>query len=353
LIDKKLEKRMLMNMIPMVIVFNMIILIMIGCKQDNDHLVVYTSVDRVYSEEVFKLFTEETGIEVKAVYDVEATKTTGLVNRLISEKDKPVADVFWNGEIIYTLRLKEENVLAPYKSENSQGLPDQFVDSEFMWTAFGGRARVFIVNKDLIDRSDIEPSIYKMHLQAEEYSIGLAKPMFGTTATHVAGIYAIKGQDETYNLFKQIDESNVNIVDGNGAVRDMVVSGQLDFGLTDTDDALSAVNKGAMVDLVFPDQEDDECGTLIIPNSVALIQGCDNSEEGKLFIDFLLEKDTIEYMISIGWIQIAYKDDLLIDENLKPFLPEDGDLKIMQVSFEEIVEKLMESSEDMKDLFLD
>ena len=38
----------------------------------------------------------------------------GLVNRLIAEKARPQADVFWNNEIIRTVQLKKMGVLAPY-----------------------------------------------------------------------------------------------------------------------------------------------------------------------------------------------------------------------------------------------
>lgn len=50
-----------------------------------NQVVVYTSVDQPFSEPILDRFEEETGVRVLAVYDVEAAKTTGLVNRLIAE----------------------------------------------------------------------------------------------------------------------------------------------------------------------------------------------------------------------------------------------------------------------------
>lgn len=86
-------------------------------------VIVYTSVDQVYSEPVFAAFEKETGILVMPVYDVEATKTTGLVNRLIAEKARPQADVFWSGEFSQTIVLKNESVLAPYRSLSAADIP--------------------------------------------------------------------------------------------------------------------------------------------------------------------------------------------------------------------------------------
>ena len=39
----------------------------------------------MYSAPIFDRFTEATGIEVRAVFDTEANKTVGLVNRLLAE----------------------------------------------------------------------------------------------------------------------------------------------------------------------------------------------------------------------------------------------------------------------------
>ncbi|GMV83602.1 MAG: hypothetical protein AMXMBFR7_47860 [Planctomycetota bacterium] len=45
-------------------------------------VVVYTSVDQVFSEPVLRRFEEKTGVHVRAVYDTEETKSTGVLNRL-------------------------------------------------------------------------------------------------------------------------------------------------------------------------------------------------------------------------------------------------------------------------------
>jgi iron(III) transport system substrate-binding protein len=52
-------------------------------------VVVYVSHDEVFSEPILKDFEKETGIKVRAVYDTEETKSTGVMNRLIAEKNNP------------------------------------------------------------------------------------------------------------------------------------------------------------------------------------------------------------------------------------------------------------------------
>ena len=98
-------------------------------------VVVYTSVDQHYAEPVLAAFERETGIRVRAVYDVEASKTTGLVNRLIAERARPKADVFWNGEFAQTMLLKERGLLASYASPGREAAP--WRDPDGYWTLDG------------------------------------------------------------------------------------------------------------------------------------------------------------------------------------------------------------------------
>ena len=83
---------------------------------------------------------------VNAVYDTEETKSTGLANRLLAEKARPQADVFWSNEPVRTLVLKSRDVLAPYRSPNAKGIPAALVDPDGYWTGFSARMRVIVYN---------------------------------------------------------------------------------------------------------------------------------------------------------------------------------------------------------------
>jgi len=95
------------------------------------------------------------------------------------------------------------------------------------------------------------------------------------------------------------------VVDGNSVVRDLVISGQLIAGLTDTDDSCVAVVKGAPVAIIFPDQ--DGLGTLIIPNTVALISGAPHISDARNFINYLLSREVAESLIESGWSHIPLR----------------------------------------------
>jgi iron(III) transport system substrate-binding protein len=317
-------------------------------KDQQKTVVVYTSVDQVYSEPVFRDFENRTGIKVLAVYDVEATKTTGLVNRLIAERNRPQADVFWSGEFGQTLLLKNESILAAYSSPSAADLPRQFRDTGDFWTGFGGRARVFIVNTDKLTPDQYPRSVNDMSDSRYPGStVGIAYPMFGTTATHAAALYSYLGEEKARNFFTNISQRQVRVVDGNSVVRDLVADGQLAFGLTDTDDACGAVEKGKHVVIIVPDQLPGEMGTLVIPNTVALIAGAPHPAEAKTFIDYVLDRKTEDAMVSSGWIQIPSRD-----VPTQTACMNITGIKAMNISYQEVYAGIPATQKDLIGIFI-
>jgi iron(III) transport system substrate-binding protein len=58
---------------------------LVNCRDKNteqEQVVIYASLDKVFSQPILKAFERQTGIKVLDVYDSEATKTTGFVIRL-------------------------------------------------------------------------------------------------------------------------------------------------------------------------------------------------------------------------------------------------------------------------------
>lgn len=319
-----------------------------ACVPRTEVVVVYTSVDQVFSEPILKGFEQETGIKVLSVYDVEAAKTTGLVNRLIAEKSHPVADVFWSGEFAQTIILQEEGVLAPYVPPAADDVPAVYCDVDGYWTGFAGRARVFLVNTDLVSNDRMPDSLEDMLDPSwPAQQIGIAYPLFGTTATHAAALYAHWGASEARLFFEKLAERGIRVVDGNAVVRDMVVDGRLAFGLTDTDDACSAVEAGQPVRIILPDQGDGQLGTLIIPNTVALIEGAPNLANGKRLIDYLHTDAVAAELMASGWSHVDLHSGATVAACL-----EGQSIRGMAVSLGSVYDQMQLSKEELTAIFV-
>lgn len=317
-------------------------LMLSGCAKTE--VVVYTAVEQVYCEELFAEFEEETGIHVRAVYDTEANKTTGLVNRIIAEADQPVCDVFWNNEFIQTIDLQEKGLLDSYMPEQGADIPDAYRDLQGYWTAFGGRARVMLVNTELLSESEYPESIFDfVNGKYEGKELALAYPMFGTTCTQAAAIYALLGAGEGKQFFQSVAERGVQIVDGNSVTKDMAAAGQVKIGFTDTDDAKDAVKDGAPVEMVFPDQQEGGIGTLVTPSTVALVRNCPNEENAKKLIEFLVSAETENALIEKGFFDVSVRGG----GSGNPF-----QVKGMDLNLKEIYQMLDIASDDMEEIFL-
>ncbi len=279
-----------------------LLLSLAACKaQAAPTVVVYTSVDQPYAEPIFEAFEQQTGIRVLAIYDAEAAKTTGLVSRLSTERANPQADVFWSSEIAQTLWLQDQGLLAVYQSPMAEGIPAAFRDSQGYWSGLGYRTRVIIVNTTRVAPEDYPQTLADLlDPKWGAGEVGLANPLFGTTATHAAALYASWGPQPALAFFQQLEAQGVRIVDGNSVVRDMVANGDLKLGLTDTDDAEAAIQAGKPVVMIFPDQQGE--GTLAIPNTVALVAGGPNPTQAQALIDYLLSPEVEAQLVLDGFL---------------------------------------------------
>lgn len=313
----------------------------------KDVVVVYTAVDQPFAEPVLERFEAVSGIRVQAVYDVEAAKTTGLVNRLIAEKSAPKADVFWNNEIVQTMVLKDHGVLAAYTPAGANEIPTAFRDPEGYWTGMAARARVMIVNTERVAQPETIASLQNLLDEAwPAKEVGIAYPLFGTTATHAAALYEAWGRDQALRYFHQLVDRGVSVVDGNSVVRDLVVSGQLAFGLTDTDDACVARSRGAPVAIHLLDQED--LGTLVIPSTVALIAGAPHPQQGQALIDYLLTADVERALIEGDFAHIPLHAGL---QDVQACLSIDR-IHAMDVDFAQVYRHLEAVQADLREVFL-
>ncbi len=110
-----------------------------GCAHATNEVIVYVAIDRGRAEPILKDFERSTGIKVRAVYDAEAAKTTGLVARLMSEAEHPRCDVFWNNELAQSCLLADAGLFSPYAPAAARDIPDHLKPPSQLWTPVATR----------------------------------------------------------------------------------------------------------------------------------------------------------------------------------------------------------------------
>lgn len=271
-------------------------------------VVVYTSVDAEAALPLFERFTKETGVTVIPRTDSEASKTTGMAERLLQLKDRPDGDVFWNSELSFTQVLASAGALDTYASPSAKDIPAEYKDAQDRFTAFGCRARVLIYNTRLVKRDEVPRTLEGLSDPRWKARCTVAKPLFGTTRSHFVALVVALGEEKAFKLFRAWRENGVVVAASNGDVRNRVADGTCDLGLTDTDDVLSAMERHKPVDFVVPDQTEEWRGAFMIPNTVSILKNCPHPNEARAFVDFLLRPETEKWLAENCMRQIPVRE---------------------------------------------
>jgi iron(III) transport system substrate-binding protein len=270
-----------------------------GCGRGSnrsERVVLYTSLNEPTARAVIDVFEVRTGMRVDVRADTERDKTVGLVRALLEEKGRPRADVFWNSEAANTVRLKRAGVLARMDPApaNATRIPREYRDPEGYWFGFAARARVLIVNTNLVRPEEMPESMWDLIDPKWRGKAAIARPVTGTTLTHLAVLEQRLERGDLDRFIEGIRENRCHLPPGNGRLAMLVGEGQVYFGFTDTSDYLLTRRQGKPVAAVYPDQEG--IGTLIIPNTVSLVEGGPNPANGRRLIEFLLSDEAEEIL---------------------------------------------------------
>jgi iron(III) transport system substrate-binding protein len=326
----------------------LVLFAMSGCwNSASREVVVYTAQDSEFAEPIFADFAKATGIAVQPKYDTESTKTVGLAEAIVAEKDRPRCDVFWNNEILHTIRLQKAGLLTAYHPPNEEKYPAAFRSPDGLWHGFAARARVLLVNTRLVPENERTKSIFDLNDPRWKGRAAIAKPLFGTTATQAACLFAVLGEEKAKDFYRKIKANDVQVLSGNKQVAMAVAGGQLAFGMTDTDDAIGEVEKGMPVAIVYPDQGERGLGTLFIPNTLAIIRGCPHEADAQRMADYLLSPAVEKKLAEGPSAQIPLGAD--VKSNVRIETPRT--IKAMPVDFAAAAEQWEAAAKFLRDEF--
>ena len=324
-----------------------------GCTKPENRVAVACAEDAEYAKGIFADFTSATGLGVAAKFDTEASKSVGLAEELAAEAGRPRSDVYWNNEIVHTIRLAHKGVLAEYRSPSAESYPAWSKAKDGTWQAFAARARVLVVNTNLVAERDRPTSVFDLADPRWKGRIALAKPLFGTTATHAACLWDVLGADAAADFYRRVKANDAAILSGNRPVAQRVGAGEFAFGLTDTDDAVEEIEAGRPVAVVYPDRAghpaSPRLGTLYIPNTVAVVKGGPNPDGAKKLVDYLLSAAVEQKLAEGGGSQIPLNPR--VEAKLHPALVRPEALKAMDADFERAVDQWDAAQTTLRDLF--
>jgi iron(III) transport system substrate-binding protein len=326
-------------------------LLAVGCTNSPEtRVVLYSAQDKVFAESSLAEFRKQTGLTVDPKYDIEKDKSVSLYTELVKEKDRPRCDVFWNNEPLNTIRLQRQGLLEAYDSPSAKPFPGSLKAADHTWYAFAARARVLIVNTDLVKPPDYPKSLLDLTDARWKNRVVMAKPVHGTSATQGACLFQVLGSEKAREYYRGLKTNGVQIAPGNKQVAEWVGAGrtpsgqQVAIGVTDTDDTLEEIEAGHPVVMLFPDRDrpkGEKMGTLFIPNSLCILKGCLNPAGARKLIDYLLSPEVEGRLAESAGHQIPMNPE--VKAKLPDQMETPATVKVMDVDFEKAADLWSES----------
>jgi iron(III) transport system substrate-binding protein len=308
-----------------------------GGETGNRTVVVYSSADKEFAELIFKAYEQKSGVKVLPLYDTEETKTAGLTSRLVAEKDRPRADVFWSSDTSRAVALVEQGVAESYVPKESAAISSRYRSATGLWTGFGARIRVFLYNTGTVTANDAPRSVLDLVKPRWKGRFAFANPHFGTMSFHAAALFAKWGDARATTFFEALKSNGAVIAAGNSDVKDRVADGRVDVGILDEDDAVVALREKKPVALIVPDQDGPNAvGTPLMPNAALLIRGAPHSDEARAFMDFLTSAEAERILAASDAAQYPLHPDAKGPALLPPL----DALRPMDVDYADVARKL-------------
>jgi iron(III) transport system substrate-binding protein len=122
-----------------------------GAAQADGVVNVYSGRRQENIEPLFKVFTEETGIEVKAIY-----LSNGLIERLQQEGDRSPADLVLTNDVGRLVEAAAKGLAQPVTSAAVLAkIPANLRDTNNLWFGTAMRARVVYASKERVKQRSI------------------------------------------------------------------------------------------------------------------------------------------------------------------------------------------------------
>jgi iron(III) transport system substrate-binding protein len=123
-----------------------------AAKQQDQVVNVYTARHYEIDDELFQMFTQQTGIKVNTVKGKEEE----LIERIKREGENTAADLFFTVDGGVLNEAKKNGILQPVESAVvDQNVPQQLRDRDNHWIGVSTRARVIVYAKDRVKPEEI------------------------------------------------------------------------------------------------------------------------------------------------------------------------------------------------------
>lgn len=254
----------------------------------NDKLIVYSSRNENFVNDLLEKFENETGVKVEALH-----AGNGAVNKIIEEANNVQADIFISNDIGALEHLRLQGLLASYEPEGIDTIDERYRAEDNSWFGLSARTRILMYNKDLITEEEMPKTIWELTDPKWKGEFAITRGGNGSMISHVSALRQTWGDDKTAEWIELVKDNAGAITNGHGDIRRAVGSGEFKFGLVNNYYYHQQLQEPEdnNVGAIYPDQAEGEMGAVVNAAGVGLIKNSPNPEDAKIFLDWILKPD--------------------------------------------------------------
>ncbi|GLY09378.1 Fe(3+) ABC transporter substrate-binding protein [Bacillus badius] len=305
-------------------------------KQEEKVVNVYTARHYEADDEVFKKFTEETGIKVNVVKG-EAEE---LIERLKREGKSTEADLFVTVDGGVLSNAKKTGILQPVESETvEKNVPEKFRDQDNNWVGMSTRARVIVYSKDRVKPEEL--STYE-DLTSDKWK-GKVLARSSTNMYNqslLASFIELNGEKEAEKWASGIVKNFARQPDGGdrdqakaiaAGVGDVAIMNTYYVGLLANSEDPEEVKVAEGLGVFFPNQETN--GTHVNISGIGLTKHSKHPNNATKLIEYVTDQEAQEFLSANNY-------EFPVNEKAeKPELLQSwGDFKMQDLNFEKLGE---------------
>ncbi len=247
---------------------------------------MYTALDENEWPIYVKAFEQATGIKVNVV----RMSSGELLARIEAESKNPRASIWFGGPAVDQIAAKKKGLLAPYKSQATEKVPQAFKDPEGYWVGFYLGAIGFGTNTEHLKQLKVDPPKSWYDLLKPEFKgrIAVAYPYTsGTAYTILAALVAVMGEDKAFEYWKKLDKQIHHYTKSGSAPVTEAGLGEVTIAIAFAHDIIAkGIAKGYPLVLTFPVEPTGyEIGAM------SIIKGGPEPELAGKFIDWMLSTE--------------------------------------------------------------
>lgn len=213
--------------------------------------------------------------------EIVAAGTGELAQRVVAEAANPQGDVFWGGGADTLAGYVD--YFAPYVCANDDVIAEAYKDADDLWIGESPLPMVFIYNKTMINEEDVPTTWEGLCDEKLKGQIAYCSPAkSGSAYTQLCTmLFAAESIDAGWEMVGRfITNLDGKVLESSGNCHKLVASGEYALGVTIEKSAV-LYSDNPDIGYVYPEKNS------AVPDGVAIIKGCPNEENAKLFVDFV------------------------------------------------------------------